>query len=957
MASPKISRLLACLILFGISAQAQTIQYPADASTLLRSTASDMAELLSRATPSSPVQASAYNALPASGIVLLYNDSIADNQACRVRSNGSSCLIFEAAEDNGLVFGIYRYLHFLGYRFWQPGTNWENIPNLSNPYRNIDTVFTCRFKYKTWFLSGGHNKWAMDNDATYDWDTYFGRNGHAWALYQRRNGMLGAHRFTGHRGDLMGGAFLDTLKNNRCLVAPYNGSRLAVVQSVPDVNNPGAMDLWSKTVSGQYLQYRQTILNNKALYPDLYRSFRYNQGNIGIEVPDGAQWANTRDASPCSGGELYSESNQQFILANHTVNDMRRLLPAMRYQLYAYDTHADVPSPEHWPSRQIDVQVIPSAFQFETSTRGLLNRWYGKNVSISEYHYMNIAQWSGETPSFRLEELKNTLERLSNNNTQGIVWEAAPSKFATLPYLLAANNFLLNKVPVDSTLNDFCRSMFGNAHQVVYQLLQDWGSADVVNLSNGIQDNKYKIPHYLRQVQTAEALLQNGSPAEQQRLRELKAFLRYMTLYYNWLFEQSNDGRKEKLASSLCRYLARASSLKLVNSYALINMVVQPYGETHPLFLQYNTTNGTAYMQGSLPGLSDAEIDRDFREDCARHLAAIDKYSFNTVEETAAAMDRHGMQPLETISFNIGYTQGKNYTQRSEIFIYATKAGSFTVRYTPRFDMPDKGSINITVEENNSALGILTDYTIGRNRGEGTLTVHLPAAGIYKMSVVSKFQAAVSLSIATGGNYFFRHDAFLGNTVENYRANPESLPGYIYVPSGISNLYFSLNNSNPAGMGHAGASVVNEIFRFSGPDSVLLTAQPTPGGDSALFSIPLTSNTGGMFIRAGKMEQYRLCLANVSNFYWYARKKECCARENSTGKLSVYPNPSRGLFRFSSSGESAIAASVQVFSSSAQLLHTQYRTATIDIRHLPSGIYFYRASVGGKTSAGKLIKN
>jgi hypothetical protein len=602
------------------------------------------------------------------------------------------------------------------------------------------------------------------------------------------------------------------------------------------------------------------------------------------------------------------------------------------------------------------VQVVPSAFQFETSTRGLLNRWYGKNVSLSEYHYLNIAQWSGETPSFRLTELKNTLRRIKENHAQGIVWEAAPSKFASLPYLLAANNYLLRQMPVDSTLDEFCRSLFGRAHATIYRLLQDWSSEEVVNLNNGIQDNKYKIPHYLRLIQTAESQLQFGSTAEKQRLRELKAYLHYMVLYYDWHFEQSQDGRKERMAAALCNYLARANGLQLVNSYTLLNMVVQPYGENHPIYQQFNTTNGSAYQTGTLQPLSDADIELDFQNDLNRLLPTAGPYRFNGLEETAAAMDRLGLQPLEEIKVKIGYTHGKNYTHRSEFFIYAKKAGRFSVQYVPRFDMTEQGSINITVEWLDHPLGVLTDFTIGRNQGAGNLEVNLPGPGVYRMSVVSKLQAAVALNILTRGHYFLKHDAYLGNTVENYRAHPESLPGYFFIPPGIDRVQFSLNNSNPAGMGHAGEATVNEAFRFIGPDTKPLKARLMNGKDSALFFLPVPVNSDGMFFRAEKMEQYRMCLANVSNFYWYARKKDCCETTESQDLLA-YPNPGPGIYRFSRAGEPVLVQSVQVYSSSGVPVNAGLNGGLLDIRHLPAGLYFYRASSGSRMHTGKLIKN
>ena len=179
-----------------VNTGAQTIYYPAGSSQLLRSTAEDMAMLLQRAIAGSNFDVQQYGtAIPTNGIVLVYDDAVTVNQTCKVKSNGSSFISFTAGQDNGLCYGVYEYLYQSGFRFYQPGTIWEITPALSSPYKNIDTVYTCRFKYKNWFISGGCNTWALDNNSNYYWDTYYGELGHQYALYQRRNNMVGAYRF------------------------------------------------------------------------------------------------------------------------------------------------------------------------------------------------------------------------------------------------------------------------------------------------------------------------------------------------------------------------------------------------------------------------------------------------------------------------------------------------------------------------------------------------------------------------------------------------------------------------------------------------------------------------------------------------------------------------------------------------------------------------------------------
>ncbi|MBL0356775.1 MAG: T9SS type A sorting domain-containing protein [Chitinophagaceae bacterium] len=861
-----------------VNIQAQTVYYPAGASQLLKSTAADMAMLLQRSIAGSHFIAQPYNSVPATGIILIYDEAIAANQTCKVKGNGNNSLTFSASQDNGLNYGIYEYLHQLGFRFYQPGAAWEIIPPLGSPYISTDTVYSCKFNYKTWFISGGCSTWAMDNNSSYYWDTYYGENGHQWALYQRRNNMVGGIRFAGHRDDIMTTAYKANLQNNPCYVAPYNGSRAATGQSVADVNNIAAMQLWSTSIEKQYTQFRNTIFGNADIYKNYYRNFNYAYGSIGIEVPDGAHWANSTEYS-CGNAKFIKESDQHFTLANFTAAAINAVYPDKRFQLYAYDSHADLPSSNITINANIDVQVVPTAFQNETSSKGLLNRWYGRTHNISEYHYLNLAQWSGETPSFYLDDLKTTVARLKEKQSQGIVWEAAPSKFASLPFLLAANSSLKNNIALDDELHAFCNNLFDNAAGTIYQLLQHWSNDKTVTVSNGIQDNKYKLPFYFQLVNQAATETQNASPVVKERVRELKAYLHYMQLYYDWIFDQRPVDHKKEKAAALCLYLAKINRLQVVNSYFLINDIVNRYQTTDNVYSRYNITNGTAYQNGTLPLINAEEIENDFTADLAMQNSFTGQFFYKNANEIKAQFENSNLLPLEKINVQVGYTNGKDYSARSEFYFIADKAGSVTIKYNPRFDMPGKGYINFTVEAVDQTLGILKDFSIDNNSSQGVLYVALPEAGTYKLSIVSKYKSAAAITITTNGNYFYKNGPFLGNTVENYRGDLLSLPGYFYVPPGIDKVYFSLNNSNPGGAGFATAAEVGKAFVFKDNGNNTVEPALVNTSDSALFYLKVPSGSHGAFWQSFKMEQYRLCFANTSNIQWYARRKSCTAAD------------------------------------------------------------------------------
>lgn len=942
------------------TAAAQTIYYPNQSSRLIRSTADDVAMLLKKAMPANTPATQVYTSLPESGIIFVYDSTITDNQSCKVQSNGER-IIFSAAQDNGLCFGIYQYLQQLGFRFYQPGSIWEVIPSLTaaSLYKNINTVFSVPYKYKSWSISGGHNRWVMDNDSNYGWDTYFGANGHNWALYQRRNGMTGAYRFAGHRGDIMSGNFLSTFQSNPCYVASYEGSREANAHSVPDINSNAAMQLWSDAIEKKYTQYKNTIYSNTALYADYYRNFDYSNASVGIEVVDGAQWGTGTNVG-CSGKAYPKPSDQQFTLADFTAKKINSIYPNKRMQLYAYSTHADVPSANVSLNPNLDIQVISGAFQNETSAKGLMNRWYNKTSNVSEYHYLNIPQWGGETPMFYADELKATLQRVKDKKGQGVMWEASPAKFASLPFLLAANNNLINGASVDSTLQDFCNTMFAEAGGTMYQLLNYWSSDKTVSVGGFMPDNKYKIPLYLQLLNTAAQQTKNSEAVVKERLDEVKAYLHHMVLYYDWFFDQRSNAAKKDKAAAICIYLAKANKLQLVNSYFIIADIVSRYKSTDEFYKQYNVNNGTAYQNGTLPLLTTAEIENNFKQDVAIMGNLVNQYQMDDAAFIEEQFNRNNLSPLKTISLQTSYTNGVNYPNRSEFYIDAPKAGKFSIKYVPHFNMAGKGFINFTVEDADKAVTIVKDISRDQNAKTETITIDLPTAGRYKLTVLTKFQTSLDLDITTNGNYFYKKGPYLGNKTENYRNDLLSLPGYFYVPKGISKIFFSVNNSNPGGAGFAKAETISKAFVIKDNNGKTLLPRLVTPNDSALFYLEVPAGSDGTFWQSSKMEQYNLCFANINNLQWYAESKKK-AEAPSSGKIEpvkmgIYPNPGNGVFTCMQNRQPVAVDQIVVSNIQGTTVGNFKNTREFNISNLAAGMYWYRLIVNGEAYQGSLVK-
>jgi Secretion system C-terminal sorting domain len=840
-----------------VNTKAQTVYYPAGSSQLLKTTAEDAAMLLQKAVTGSKFSTQAYTTMPQTGIVFIYDTTITDNQACKTKSNGIDNITLSAYGDNGLHFGIYQYLHQLGYRFYQPGTAWEIIPTLSSAYKKLDTVYTCSYKYKTWYVSGGYNRWIMDNAAAND-----------WGIYQRRNGMMGSSGFAGHRGDLMSGNYFTTLKNNPCYIANFNGFRQANSQSVPDINNTSAKELWANTIEQKYTQYKNVIYSNPALYANIYRNFNYSYNYIGIEVPDGAQWGNSKNSDDCGGTGYPKESDQHFALANFTAQKILEKYPDKHFQLYAYSSHADVPSPAVTINKSIDIQLIPTVYQLESSTNGLRNRWYNRSSSISEYHYLNLSGWTGETPSFNWGDLKATLQIAKDKKSQGIMWEASPAKFGSLPFLLAANNYLKDNKEVDNTLHEFCDNMFADANSTIFKLLQMWGQENTA-------PGKYNIQLYLQLLNTAVQQTLNAPEVVKERLRELKAYLHYMVMVYDLTGNDQNKAitRAEKDAA-LCIYIAKTNRLQLINSYYMIAVITGNYPAASNFNAKYNIVNGTAYQNGNLPLITAAEIDDNFIQDLSSFGNQIEQFKLEEAAYIKQQFKAGNIAPLSKIKTFIGYTNGANYYGKTTFNIIAPAAGNFTIQYIPRFDMPDKGYINFLVESEDKVLQIVKDFSIDNTAKEGTITINLPSAGKYVFTIASKYKSAADLSIITNGNYFYKNGKFLGTMMENYRADLSNLPGYFYIPNGLNKVYFNISNCFSNGK-YASASAIANTFGIKDNNGNLVQFHLASAKDSSLFYLEIPAGAAGNFWQVTQMAGYNLQFVNISNVLWYAERKAC----------------------------------------------------------------------------------
>jgi hypothetical protein len=340
-----------------------------------------------------------------------------------------------------------------------------------------------------------------------------------------------------------------------------------------------------------------------------------------------------------------------------------------------------------------------------------------------------------------------------------------------------------------------------------------------------------------------------------------------------------------------------------------------------------------------------------------KYASSVTDFKFENAIDIIKKMNASGLKPLDRIKVNLGYTNGYDYPGRYAFYFYAPAAGTVNINCAPAFRMAGKGFINIEVEATEKSLLVIKDEIISRENNPGDVKVTIPSAGLYKLSIVSKYQTSADIIITTNGNTFFKAGPFYGRVVESYRGDTlKSLPRYVYVP-GISQLYFSINNACYTNTCLTPAAVQNAfgIKDNNGNDPVIEVS----AFDSSLYKITVPSANAGSFWQVTKMREYNLCFANISNIEIFAERKPVAMALPAlpAGNALVYPNPSTGVFNFQKESSPLQLNSINVYDPQGKKVVVATNTSSINLSNLPAGVYIFSAQKENEIIKGKLIKN
>jgi hypothetical protein len=216
------------------------------------------------------------------------------------------------------------------------------------------------------------------------------------------------------------------------------------------------------------------------------------------------------------------------------------------------------------------------------------------------------------------------------------------------------------------------------------------------------------------------------------------------------------------------------------------------------------------------------------------------------------------------------------------------------------------------------------------------------------------------MSITANGNYFYKNGSFLGTKTESYKTDMSSLPGYFYIPAGISKVYCNVNGFS--GGKYASEDAITKSFAIKDHNGSFVQLHFVTPKDSTLMYLEIPEDAAGTFWQATNMTQYTLQFVNISNLLWYATKTAKPAKGTAvieqkaiTAPL-LYPNPSTGVFNCMRSGTVAKADEIIIYNTQGAQVSSFKNAQQFNLSSAAAGLYVYRMVVNGEVYKGKLVK-
>lgn len=459
-----------------------------------------------------------------------------DGQSFYLKATSSSSAYIIGTGKSSFINGIYTYLQELGFRWYMPGDAWTIIPSSPGRAINISKAYSPDFRNRLYAGAGGLRPIpGVDPQNTFQKD---------FNLWNLRNRFSSDYFSKGHTGHLFYTAQKKELDKNpswfcKGEIDPYG--RI-------DISKPKVVDLFVEWALGQ--------VKPADLYPV-----------IGVDPSDGS--GGNGDCLPSGMPGIKSWSDKYFWLANRVAEKIPASDNKTVVQLYAYGNHA--PLPGFSLNKRIYPVIIPYAFQRVTTPVDFIKQWHQKleGRPMGIYDYWNITQWSVGLPQFNIYSIPEKLRLWKQYNITTIHLESTNAKGPMGHSFWLGSHMMWNTgLSFDSLYTEFLNECFGPAAADVKKMYDRWS----LNYQERMEVN-------LSLQDLAAAANKTKDQAILTRLTELKAYIHYLKLYYDYR-ANSTIPAYNKLIS----YMHQIHPLRLLQTWPLQKYYIKPpKGYTPPV--------------------------------------------------------------------------------------------------------------------------------------------------------------------------------------------------------------------------------------------------------------------------------------------------------------------------------------------------------------------------------------
>lgn len=607
---------------------------------------------------------------------------------------------------NSLENAVYTYLDLLGFRWYGPGDNWfikpAQLKRLSLPGKCMSPSFRNRSFFGTGGLEFGATQ-PYDSNNDY-------RN--KWYAWKRRNRFNADFAAVGHTGNAFYAANNQILDAHPEWFAGTRGKQNGRLK----IDQPGAVSVYKNWVRSIYDNAKTPFIA------------------LGVDPEDGRGGAD--DPLPQKMAGIKNHADKWWWLANEVAKDYPENDKQVVVTAYAYGDGAYNALAPSFPLRKnVYPVIIPYAFQKAYQPNEMIRTWANKvtgNMGI--YDYWNITQWSGGMPQFNINSIPEKLVFWKQNKIDGIYLETTDAAGPMGHALWLAGQLQWNAdADFEKLYNQYLTDCFGRAAPAMKKMYDRWSS----NYQGAAE-----VSFSLNDLAQASVLVEHNSP-EWRRINEIKAYVHFMKLYYEF------DGTQES-KTRVFKYMYRIHHLMMVQTAAFIG---QGYIASSP-------TNITPNGNGTKPLTAES----------ARVYYTVSNFAFDFGKVKYLA-------PMDSLAWRFGGVQAMG-------FFRAPFTGTFQFDAGAEY----QSTIKVVGDE-----GTLVNQEVGTGSFDYKETLHGRTWSMKRFKIQVKAGQTYYLNLAGGFNRL---------TVKTPNIVLFKIPGredfdnfsyptnYFYVPKGVAEIVF-----------------------------------------------------------------------------------------------------------------------------------------------------------------------